>query len=90
MSTPTMNTASVTTVANNVATPGSHASPTPTHHQSPQIPVQQHHRKEVAIVFVVDGSARMKPHFNILYDSYVEPIIKYEITFCDNSIPVIN
>lgn len=72
MSTPT----TTPTVVNNVTTPGSHASPTPTHHQSPQIPVSHHHRKEVAVVFVVDGTARMKPHFSILYEAYVEPIIK--------------
>lgn len=81
MSTPTASATTTTatpgpTAVNNVTTPGSHASPTPAHHQSPQIPVAQHQRKEVAVVFVVDGTARMRPHFNILYDSYVEPIIK--------------
>lgn len=74
MSTPNTNT--TPTVVNNVTTPGSHSSPTLAHHQSPQIPVSHHRRKEVAIVFVVDGTARMKPHFDILYEAYVEPIIK--------------
>jgi hypothetical protein len=68
-------------VVQNVTTPGSQhntSSPPPVvnHHQSPQIPISHHQRKEVAVVFVVDGSARMKPFFNILYESYVEPIIK--------------
>lgn len=74
MSTPIAN--STPTAVNNVTTPGSHSSPTPIHHQSPQITVSHHHRKEVAVVFVVDGTARMKPHFDILYEAYVEPIIK--------------
>lgn len=64
--------------ANNVTTPGSHASPTPLHDQSPQIPVSHSQRKEVVIVFVVDGTARMKPHFDLLYEAYVEPIIKLD------------
>lgn len=75
MSTPTLN-ATPIAGANNVTTPGSHTSPTPLHNQSPQIPVSHHQRKEVAIVFVVDGTARMKPHFDLLYEAYVEPIIK--------------
>jgi hypothetical protein len=78
MATPnaTTTTTPVLAGANNVTTPGSHASPTPIQHQSPQIPVSHHQRKEVAVIFVVDGSARMKPHFNVLYEAYVEPIIK--------------
>jgi hypothetical protein len=85
MSTPTANLSATTPVANNIATPGSHASPTPNHHASPQIPATtaiaasstpQNHKRDVAVVFVVDGTARMKPHFNILYEAYVEPIIK--------------
>lgn len=87
MSTPTATLNAATPVVNNVATPGSHASPTPNHHASPQASgttgtapnsshQQQSHKKDVAVVFVVDGTARMKPHFNILYEAYVEPIIK--------------
>ncbi|KAI8974378.1 hypothetical protein BDB01DRAFT_807211 [Pilobolus umbonatus] len=33
-------------------------------------------RKEIVIVFVVDGTAKMKPHFNTIHEVYVEPIIK--------------
>lgn len=60
--------------SNLVATPGSQSSPAPI--QSPQILVSHHQRKDVAIVFIVDGSARMKPHLNLLYEAYVEPILK--------------
>jgi hypothetical protein len=66
-----------TVSSTNVGTPVSHTSPTPTQHHSPQPPIANHQRREVAVVFVVDGSARMKPHFNVLYEAYVEPIITY-------------
>ena len=56
--------------SNTVSHLGSHTSPAPT----PQ--VHAHQRKEVAVVFVVDGTARMRPYFKTLYDSYVEPILK--------------
>lgn len=75
MSTPTTNAVTASVVTNNVTTPGSHTSPTPMQHQSPQISIS-HQRKDVALIFVVDGTALMKPHFNTIYEAYVEPIIK--------------
>ncbi|KAI8394137.1 mediator complex subunit 25 von Willebrand factor type A-domain-containing protein [Radiomyces spectabilis] len=58
-----------------VATPGSIGSPTPNYHPSPQITTHRK-RREVACVFVVDGTARMKPYLDTLYEAYVEPILR--------------
>lgn len=61
---------------NHVATPGSQPSPASVQQQLPQLSVAHHQRKDVAVVFIVDGSARMRPHLNLLYEAYVEPILK--------------
>lgn len=74
-----MSTPPITTEAagNAVSTPGSQTAPSATTTQnSPQLPTSHHHRKEVACVFVIDGSARMKPHLSGLYESYIEPILR--------------
>ncbi|KAI8097787.1 mediator complex subunit 25 von Willebrand factor type A-domain-containing protein [Halteromyces radiatus] len=72
-----MATAIASTTMNTATTPGSQASPSASVPQSsPQLPTSHHHRKDVACVFVIDGSARMKPHLTTLYESYVDPILR--------------
>lgn len=73
MSTPTAN-----GIVNNTNTiQRSNASPVANTQSSPQIQMSHHHKREVACVFVIDGSARMKPHYTNIYESYIEPILRY-------------
>lgn len=83
--------ASVPNPVANIATP----SPTPNIQPSPRVQAsshnatpnnnnnahQHHQRREVACVFVVEGTARMGPHLNTIIQTYVDPILRYIHTY---------
>ncbi|KAI9486701.1 MAG: mediator complex subunit 25 von Willebrand factor type A-domain-containing protein [Benjaminiella poitrasii] len=75
MSTITANSTPIPANANIINAPASHVSPQSGQHNSPQVHVS-HQRKEVAVIFVIDGTARMQPHFQVIYEAYIDPIIK--------------
>lgn len=62
--------------ATTIGTPRSHPSPTPHVQASPQMQTVSHIRKEVACLFVVEGTARMQPHLDVIINAYVDPILK--------------